>query len=192
MQSSHYFIGIHIPEAYRSELVDQQQELKKEFQYKNWTGTDDFHITLKFLGAVEPNTLEKLIEACLLLEFPPSFQCQLNELGSFGKSTEPRVLFREVEKHPNLLKLQAAFEKTSAEFGYPPEKRTYNPHVTIGKKFLSATAPVNEILERTKRDHLEFEVQKAVLFRIEPQQNPRYVPIAKFHLKGGEHHGAVD
>lgn len=192
MQSNHYFIGIHIPETYRSELIGQRDELKKAFQYKNWTGDDDFHITLKFLGAVEQSTLDKLVESCQALELPEPFQCRLTGLSSFGKNTEPRVLLRQVEKHPDLLELQSAIEKAAADSGYPPEKRSYTPHVTIAKKFISATAPVEQITEKVEREPLQFTVQKAVLFRIEPQQQPRYVPVTAFHLKGGESDGPVN
>lgn len=192
MQSNHYFIGIHVPDEQRSKLTREQDELRSHFQYKNWTGAADFHITLKFLGAVTEATLEKVISSLKETQLPEQFVCELKGLGYFGNSNGPRVLIREAEKHKNLLALQTAVEELTERYGYPREKRGYTPHVTLAKKFISTDGIVSDILGAIPIEHMCFCVNKVTLFRIEPQNEPRYVTVAEFQLRGGEDDGTAD
>lgn len=191
MSSTHYFLGIHIPEVLAARMHLQQNKLKEFLDYKLWTGLDDFHITLKFLGGVEDEGLSDLIAAFEKASDQESFDCLLEGLGFFGKPDAPRVLMQRVQKTTDLIAVHHAFEKAAESCGFPKENRSYAPHVTLAKKFVSAKEPVNEIMNHAETKLGSFTCMEVVLFRIEPKQVPRYIPVAKFALKGGEKGGTA-
>jgi len=191
MRSPHYFLGIDIPEVLENRLSEQQNKLKESLDYKMWTNQNDFHITLKFLGSVEEEQLAALVDAFKKASDKEPFNCMLEGLSFFGKQDGPRVLMQKVQKTAYLTAVQKAFEQAADTCGFPPEKRTYTPHVTLAKKFTSACRPMNEVMHHAELELDGFTCNEVVLFRIEPDQNPRYVPVIKFALKGGGKGGAT-
>jgi len=181
---THYFIGIQLPTQFANALHDQQQGLKAQLNYKQWTHQADFHITLQFFGAVAHTTLAKLKHNLKQIEKLKPFTCTLEGLDFFGHPEHPRVLLQRVTKAESLLYLYERITEITGQLGFLKEKRAYKPHVTMAKKCLAADN-LQDVLQTVKQVKGPFEVKEVFLFRIEPTQTPRYVSEAVFALKGG-------
>lgn len=184
-QSTHYFIGLPIPEEIARLLAEKQNILKGQLDYKQWPGKEDFHITLKFLGAVDTETLAKIQGVLSSLMTHSSFSCNVNGIGTFGKEGSPRVLWAGVELSQPLKDLQDEIEEAAATCGFPRENRPYRPHITLGKKWNGPADRdrLQAALDAAAIQPMTFKADHFVLYEIRPGQTPKYRVVASYALK---------
>ncbi|ALX48424.1 RNA 2',3'-cyclic phosphodiesterase [Lentibacillus amyloliquefaciens] len=184
MNSSHYFIAIPLPASLREKLAGWQRELKPELPFKQWVHPEDLHITLKFLGAVDDQQLNRLINSMQQIENFNVFTLPTGTLGTFGNPKSPRVLWAGAERHPELLRLQQNIEGIAVQTGFKHEKRAYSPHITLAKKWTGKPIDVPNLKNRfTERQSIT--VNQIVLYRIQPDKNPKYTVETVFDFSGG-------
>src|SRR6267378_2820821 len=90
------FIAINLPAALKSRLGELQHELESSANKRavRWTRPEQLHITLKFIGYVEPSAraaIEKeLQKGC---EGTPQFRLEVEGVGCFPNARSPRVIW---------------------------------------------------------------------------------------------------
>ncbi|TGB00697.1 RNA 2',3'-cyclic phosphodiesterase [Halobacillus salinus] len=180
--SSHYFIGIPVEEEVKEHLIEWQDELKQHMNYQVWTEKEDFHITLKFLGACSDDKVEMFISRLQDIHHVSPFSLVLGPAGSFGDRKQPRVFFASVSDTSAIHILKQEVEEVASKLGWAKEKRAYRPHVTIAKKRAQGTSPLIGGDIPIFQHSLEQRVTKFHLYKIHPQQKPKYEIIATFSL----------
>lgn len=170
------------------------EQLRQVQSYKRWVHPEDLHLTLKYIGDV-PTAFIPAIETELEKVAARSnpFPLRLHGAGTFGLPHSPRVLWAglggAVEK---LKQLQADVEGQMATLGYPPENRSYSPHITLARQY-SGDAPAQEeelaVLFRLDIEDgsaLQWSVDRIVLYRSHLGRTPMYEPIRTivFHAGG--------
>ncbi|MFD2875386.1 2'-5' RNA ligase family protein [Paenibacillus rhizoplanae] len=81
------------------------------------------------------------------------FQLKLGEWGTFGLPDSPRVLWAGVSGELEPLKeLQQKVVSATLPLGYTPEMRTYNPHLTVARKYRGEDPFTLEQLENLRMD----------------------------------------
>ena len=100
-----------------------------------WVRRENIHLTLKFLGDVAPEGLEVITEALdQVAGRHRSFRVQPAGFGAFPSEKRARVLWSGVEEGSSALsKLAADVEQVLEPLGFGREKRTYKPHMTLGR-----------------------------------------------------------
>ncbi|KHE69083.1 RNA 2',3'-cyclic phosphodiesterase [Halobacillus sp. BBL2006] len=182
--TAHYFIGIKVSEFIRAELSKWQDILSDSMDYKDWTATEDFHITLKFLGGCSDNTIEEYHNRLTDFEWPSSFTLSIGPAGYFGDRKQPRVFHAQVEKPSELSEIKLGIDQIGEELGFQTEKRTYHPHVTLAKKKAEGTSPLSlEQYDSLLDEHYHMDVEQFSIFRIHPGQMPKYEVAADISLK---------
>ncbi|ELK47352.1 UNVERIFIED_CONTAM: RNA 2',3'-cyclic phosphodiesterase [Halobacillus marinus] len=182
---NHYFIGIPVSEPIRQELVSMQEELKQHMEYKVWTEVEDFHITLKFLGGCSDERIESLLSDLLHRHWPAPFPLQIGPAGFFGNPVKPRVFHAEVSLPASLEEMKSLVEECGKSQGFPNENRKYYPHITLAKKQAEGKSPLLEegaepgILQ----ERLEMMVERVNVYKIHPEQKPKYECIAAIPLR---------
>ena len=100
-----------------------------------WVEPQGMHLTLKFLGEVEPERLPALqagLDTAISGRTAPVLSLSLP--GGFPNLRRPRVLWIGlVEEGTHVLELQAAVEAEAARLGWEAEKRAFQPHLTLGR-----------------------------------------------------------
>jgi 2'-5' RNA ligase len=91
-----------------------------------WVEPSKFHLTLRFIGAVEDPMAADII-AALLRVAAPRFALTLAGVGQFGGHT----LWVGVDKSPTLMCLQCSIEGELQQIGLPVDPRPYVPHVKL-------------------------------------------------------------
>lgn len=129
------FIAIPLPDECRSLLEKMQNELRPCGAEVGWVAVPSIHLTLKFLGELDPNAIpalaRKLEEAASSTH---SFELRLHGLGCFPHERSPRVVWCGIEGDTDtLLQLQQKVESACAQLGFPPEDRAFKPHLTLGR-----------------------------------------------------------
>lgn len=183
---AHYFLAVAIPNELQTFYEEWKEELKPFFPYKRWTAKEDLHITLAFLGKVDKEQLQKLVEELRTIDDFPSFPLTLGGLGTFGEKARPRVLFVDVQQNEQLAELQQQIVVRMEKFGIPSDQRPYRPHVTLGKKWNGRDRLPQgkmQMLKETYSTDKQFNVTSFTLFQIHPQQVPSYEAVVDFPLE---------
>ncbi len=98
-----------------------------------WVAPDGLHLTIRFLGGVDPGRLEALGAALRGLAVE-SFPVSLGGLNTFGRVSAVRVVWLGLTAGSDGLgKLAGEVETRSAAQGFEPEARPFHPHLTLAR-----------------------------------------------------------
>jgi 2'-5' RNA ligase len=160
------FICIEIPDEIISLLGAVQQQLRGMCRSARWVRLEGIHLTLKFLGDVEPEQLETIHHAIRLsVADTVSFPLVLGRPGAFPNLRRPRVLFFSL-KDPShrLIECQRAIEEALEPLGFAAEKRSFSPHLTLARiKVPGEAASLSPHFERMDSKAVEFKVHEVVI-----------------------------
>jgi len=136
MEPIRAFIAIELPSQIMAALSQLQDKLKtsKSGSVK-WVDPEGIHLTLKFLGNVDEAEIPALNRALSeAVKGIAPFYLELGEPGAFPSSQAPRVVWVGVggEIEP-LLTLHNNIDRVLTPLGFPPEKRAFSPHLTLGR-----------------------------------------------------------
>jgi len=127
------FVALDFPDAIRSairELVAHLQPLAKDAR---WTRVEGMHVTLKFIGQIDPERCERIIAALAGIQADAPVDLRFQGVGFFPSERRPRVFWCGIEASPNLRELVADIERTLVPLGIPAEKREFVPHLTLSR-----------------------------------------------------------
>jgi 2'-5' RNA ligase len=135
MEGIRSFIAIEVPQSLRARLEELQRELRGTEAGVNWVRPEGIHLTLKFLGAISQDDLEKIarVIAPVVGAWNP-FALRIHGLGCFPSSRNPRVIWVGIDPgNEEASSLQKSIEGKAAEVGFAPEARLFQPHLTLGR-----------------------------------------------------------
>ena len=129
------FIAIPLSDQSRAMLETMQLQLRSAKPDVAWTAASSTHLTLKFLGEINPTVLPELIkalEAVSRSEIP--FTVRLQGTGIFPNIRNPRIVWCGVsDPTGNLNRLRQKVETACTQLGFTPEERPFHPHLTLGR-----------------------------------------------------------
>lgn len=120
------FVGIMVPDPLAGTLTIAQAGL----DVGNPVPTENFHVTLAFLGEHPTPVLEDVAGALSVIA-APRFDIAVHGLGTFG--TAPRLLFAEVVPSRPLSDLRKRVRRAAAEGGIQLPRERFHPHVTLAR-----------------------------------------------------------
>jgi len=131
------FIAIELSKEIREALTRLQERLKSRIPHRSvrWVRVEGIHLTLKFLGDVPASSIDGISQALEVAcgGFEP-FTLEAAGLGCFPNSRRPRVLWVGVREESGVLnRLQKSVEDELARLGFERERRSFNPHLTLGR-----------------------------------------------------------
>lgn len=165
-----------------------QGDLKERVTGVRWVRPEGIHLTLKFLGEVEPDRIEAIArKAETAIQGVGPFTVRIKGGGGFPTAKNPRVIWIGVEDHSGMLKeLQARVETEMAELGFTREKRGYTPHLTVGRlRSGKGSKSVGQALDALSASDLgRMEVREVILFRshLKPT-GAEYTKLGSFQLE---------
>ncbi|MXY38545.1 MAG: RNA 2',3'-cyclic phosphodiesterase [Rhodospirillaceae bacterium] len=122
------FVGLGLPEDLRDTLA----MLERGIPGARWIESDNYHITLRFIGEVAENQAEDIDSALAGVQAAP-FALSLAGVGHFGKLRKARSVWAGVEANEALDRLQAGVGSAIVRAGFPAEARKFRPHVTLAR-----------------------------------------------------------
>ena len=129
------FVAIPLPEECRL-MLDRLQQILRVYQADvRWVEIPSIHLTLKFLGEVDPAIIPALTESLdRASRSERAFRLRVQGLGCFPNQRNPRVIWCGTEGDVgSLTRLQQIVETTCGKFGFGPEDRAFHPHLTLGR-----------------------------------------------------------
>ena len=122
------FVALALPAAIRSELA----LLAGGIPGARWLPPENYHLTLRFIGEVEPWQAEEIDHALAMIRARP-FELSLRGIDTFDKGGRFNALWVGVEKTDGLAFLQARVEAALQRIGLPPERKRFAPHVSLAR-----------------------------------------------------------
>jgi 2'-5' RNA ligase len=131
------FVAIGLPEEPKAQMAAAQAELRRGLPQVGvtWTRPEQLHLTLKFLGNVEGEQVEALIEQLRSVggRFPP-LQLRAEGVGAFPNLQFPRVIWAGLKDACGKLELaQREIEVVCRDFSPNEPEKEFTGHVTLGR-----------------------------------------------------------
>ena len=175
------FTAIEIPVPVAASL----EGLKGGVPNARWVAPEDFHLTLAFIGEVEPGMATEIDGALAEISRVP-FPLRLQGIGAFG-GNRPRAIWAGVAPEPALSDLQAEIAWVLTRSGARAEGRKFAPHVTLARlKRAQAPAVAAYLARHGDYESAEFEVNRFVLLSSRPSKGGApYVTERDYPLLNG-------
>jgi 2'-5' RNA ligase len=180
------FVAISLPDSILNAFSELQMKLKPFARDAKWVKPAGIHLTLKFLGYVDPEQIPVIIEKLKPVAANHSDQQVIARgCGFFPNARRPNVLWVGVQA--NLQSLQQEIEEEMEKLGFEKEKRAFTPHLTLARfKDQRGLLPLAQETQKYSDQMFgEFLVTEFVLFEsILLRQGAEYHSLQTFILKG--------
>ena len=185
-REAHYFWAVRIPDGIKQTIHNELSQLKPIFQFKRWVDLNDYHITLAFLGSVNPQQLQSVIRLVGdAIKKQKAFMLEIEGLNVFGPQKSPRIFWGAVNEVDPLFQLQEIVHKTCLAAGFSLETRPYHPHITFARKWGgNEDFTMSDLVTHNpfEKKALSFQVSEIVLYKSNLENTPKYESVAAFPL----------
>jgi 2'-5' RNA ligase len=127
------FIAIDIPSEIKDrigELINECKDIK--YSQVKYVEIENLHITLKFLGEIEKDTLGPLLDDFSKIS-PPVTALSIFSAGAFPGMDLPKVAWVGIRENTSFSKAFEEIENVAQKYGFIPEERDFHPHITIAR-----------------------------------------------------------
>jgi len=148
MHTIRTFFAIELPTSTLEQIEKESYDLKNSIPGKiKWVAFGSMHITIKFIGEFNPehqSSIQKDLRSHLsgLGEIKLSF----GKIGVFPNKKNPRVAWLGLNDSGQLIELAQIVNLVSSNYGYPQEKRSFSPHLTIGRVRTNVSSRDRELI----------------------------------------------
>ena len=129
------FIAVDVGDEVRASLDVQQRRLRRHWPAVKWVALQNVHLSLAFLGDVLISTVPAIAAALdRAVSGVTSFDCVVANLGTFGHTRAPRVVWAGMtDGGGRLVALQRRVADAVQALGLQLETRPFAPHVTLAR-----------------------------------------------------------
>lgn len=180
------FIGFDFPIQLKSQLTSIQELLKKNTEKGSWVSSDNFHLTLKFLGEIDETQVDSIAAILNQLSLKHSpITVNLHSLGYFNKkNNEYGVMWLGLDGQiERINSIYIELEQEMDHIGFKKETRKFNPHITLGRRIKTHLdfSKLKGIVEPYL--NIEFTLDNLVLMKSQAIMGSRvYTPIKSYKL----------
>ena len=179
------FVALPVEGEARNELQLKLAGYRQRDWPVKWVRDEGLHVTVKFLGEVEPDRVIDLRSALREASAgTPSLTFRPTELGAFPNFARARVLWAGYETETALELMVHRIEQATEALGFPVEGRPFRPHVTLGRIREGGRLP-REGAELLENEPLTagFTTDRLVLFESRSDRGgAHYAPVDLFPL----------
>ncbi len=128
------FVAVFPPPEVRGALSGAARELPVVGEIR-WVRPENVHLTLKFLGDVSEDDLDRVAEALELVRLRHApFEAGLSSFGAFPSTRRARIVWAGIGEGSERLRALARDVEASLEpLGFEREDRAFVPHLTLGR-----------------------------------------------------------
>ena len=174
----------------RRSLTALSRQLQEVLQgvHAAWVKPGKFHVTVRFLGEIDPMLTLELEAGCRKVADEASpFELSFDRLGAFPTISRARVLWAGGETSPSFERLVASLDATLQKIGFEKERKPAVAHITLAR-IRSGANPSLETAIRALGNWPGFTLRVDRLILMESRLSPRgamYTPL--FTLPFGGH-----
>lgn len=177
---------IDIPDKQRKILAAWLSERVRSRGDIRWVAPETMHVTLKFCGERQSETVELLKKNLDDMPRGGAFSVGAEGVGGFPSLQKARVVWIAITGDiAKLRSLQSKVETAAHRSGIPKETRPYSPHLTLGRRNLFGAVAENVINEINASPLIlePWQVDEIILMRSELHRTgPTYTPLGLFKI----------
>jgi 2'-5' RNA ligase len=127
------FFGLPVPEAQRKRLEPYLGECSAIAPEFRWTPAANLHLTIRFIGSIELEVVDGIAAELDALQLN-AFELALGEVGTFKRGRLVRVVWLQLRAGLDQAReLAARVEAECVRAGLEPERRPFQPHLTLAR-----------------------------------------------------------
>jgi RNA 2',3'-cyclic 3'-phosphodiesterase len=127
------FVALDIPEAVRKNLVEVRQRFTTPESRMRWVPSENFHVTLKFIGEVTQGKVEAISKALREVRTPAPVEVVFRGLGRYWNAKGFGLLLATIDPSDSLIALANEIGRQLEPLGIAPETHEYRPHLTLAR-----------------------------------------------------------
>ncbi|MCM1194431.1 MAG: RNA 2',3'-cyclic phosphodiesterase [Firmicutes bacterium] len=154
------FIALDLPQKTKDNLERSAKQFAEKTIKGNFTKKENYHVTLHFLGNVNPNDLIYIQSAMDSVKDLPAPKLAVNQ---FAILRAGGVVCAKFNKDGNLTELHDRLGAKLEESGFGVEHRAYRPHVTVIRNF-AFELPFSEVTKSVDVYNKPFDATQVVLY----------------------------
>jgi RNA 2',3'-cyclic 3'-phosphodiesterase len=174
------FIAFDVPEEHRRRVQEAIEPIRDELPGARWTSIESQHVTLKFIGWVEPAQLDPILTTTrdVAAAHAASYM-RVTGIGAFPSKKRVRVLWAGIEDPSGLgPRLAGDLSARLEPLGIEREERAFTPHLTLARL---------KTPKRMDEDALDVDLGELAPFLVDE------VVLYRSHLSGkGARYEAID
>lgn len=183
-RSLRLFVAIEIPPSAVDAVAAAVAPIRSAFPAARWAPAENWHVTMKFLGAADPRRLDRIgerIDGVAAHAVAP--RTRLSGLGCFPSAARARVLWVGLDDAPGRMAELALGLDAALSKDFKPETRPFSAHLTVARS--DPPLDLTAVLDATAPSSEPFTVRELVLVRSHLRRPaPRYEALRRFPLRG--------
>jgi len=186
------FLCIPVEPNIRKRIVSVANELQSRVDtYASWVQPANYHVTVRFLGEIDPMLTVDLKEACqgVAAQIPP-FDISLDRVDGFPNLDRARVLWVGGEAPEAFRSLLTLIDSSLFTLGFPHARMESLAHITIARIKGRVHTPLSRSVAQVTQPAWVLHVKHLVL--MESRLTPRgaiYSPLFTLPFSAGAHVG---
>lgn len=130
-----WFVAVPIGQEVREQLARWQSAVRKKLPNARWVDPNNYHITLKFYGSINPALFTPITDALTrALANVQGFSIEVVGFDAFPNLQNPRVFWAGVGRGAEQMReLAGIVEAASVGIALPADRRDYRPHLTLAR-----------------------------------------------------------
>jgi 2'-5' RNA ligase len=143
------FVALDLSDAVRAKIAKFCDALRVEFPSARWARSDGIHVTLKFIGEVQHESVARIEAALSAVRSDAPVEMNFRGAGFFPDERRPRVFWIGIDATPNLAEIAAQIETQIEPLGVARESREFKPHLTVAR--ISESRGIEKLREALRR-----------------------------------------
>ena len=180
------FIAVDLPQDIKMTLDGMIAPFRADGAGVSWVRAENLHITLRFLGDVEEDSIPGLVKHIKTDIYGfGKFELTISGLGGFPNLKTPRVIWADTSKGRDRLRdLATSVEMACIEAKFGRADKRFMAHLTIGR--VKSPSGLNKLLVKVQKTSFEagpFEIGAVTIFKSDlSPAGPKYTPLEIIRL----------
>jgi len=176
------FVAIELPRQVKDHLAGTGEAFSRVLRGAKWVRPEGMHLTLKFIGDVEPGRIPEIAAALeTVAKKHNSFDAETTQPGAFPSPEKARVLWVGLEDGGLCRALAKDIDNALASLGFERERKPFAAHLTLARLREPAFVPAE--ITGAQLETVPFNVSRFTLFRSRLMPSGAiYSPLEVFEL----------
>jgi 2'-5' RNA ligase len=177
------FVALKIPDDIKKKIFEFRNEILPGWGKYRWEKEEKIHLTLKFIGEVDENKIEKISQSLNFIENYFKFECSFSRFGFFFKRGTAKILWIGLSTDNSLFKLVDEINSNLEKLSIPKDERKFKAHITLLR--LKNKVPENFVkgFEEFRIPKINFIADEAALIKSELlSDSSKYTEIRDYRL----------
>lgn len=127
------FFALNLDESAKDSVEKLIFEMRTRTERGNFTSRENLHLTLAFLGEVDPNRLPELKKILSQLDSKP-MSLVLSRFGTFGREPSSRTVWIGIDPDECLTRLAETLRSSLRNEGFSFDEKPFLAHLTLGRE----------------------------------------------------------